>query len=77
MRYLLAFVFPPAAVLLCGKPMTAALNALLTICCWMPGVLHALAIVKDHKDDGRARRYQSRSSQVVSVNLPPTYPGAK
>ncbi|MFZ4779617.1 MAG: YqaE/Pmp3 family membrane protein, partial [Terrimicrobiaceae bacterium] len=32
MRYLLAIILPPLAVLLCGKPFQAVLNLILTLC---------------------------------------------
>ena len=77
MLYLFAIVCPPLAVLMCAKPITALLNLVLTLCCWLPGVVHAMAVVNEMKDDRRSRRYQSRANQVVYVNLPPTFPGAK
>lgn len=45
MRYLLALLLPPLAVLLCGKPFQFLLNIPLTICFWVPGMLHALLVV--------------------------------
>lgn len=54
MRYLLAIILPPAAVLLCGKPIQAVLNLLLTLCFWIPGVVHALFVVNSHLADKRA-----------------------
>lgn len=54
--YLLAILLPPVAVLLCGKPIQAILNLLLTLCFWIPGVIHAIMVVKDRKDDKRMER---------------------
>ena len=54
MRYLLAIVLPPVAVLLCGKPIQAILNLLLTLCFWIPGVVHALFVVNNDLADRRA-----------------------
>jgi len=54
MRYLLAIVLPPLAVLLCGKPFQFVLNVLLTLCFWVPGVVHAILVVHDHLEDKRA-----------------------
>ena len=54
--YFLAIVCPPAAVLFSGKPFQALLNVLLTILGWIPGMIHAILIVKDRKDDKRMRR---------------------
>lgn len=56
MLYLFAIVFPPLAVLLCGKPLQAALNVLLTLCFWVPGVIHAILLVSSHHADLRTGR---------------------
>jgi len=56
MRYLLAIILPPIAVLLCGKPVQAILNLLLTILFWIPGVVHALLVVHSHLADKRTDR---------------------
>jgi len=53
MRYLIAVILPPLAVLLCGKPGQALLNFLLTLLLWVPGVVHALVVVASHKADLR------------------------
>lgn len=54
MRFLLALLLPPLAVLACGKPIQALLNAGLTLCLYFPGVIHALFVVSSHKADLRA-----------------------
>lgn len=56
MRYLLAILLPPLAVLFCGKPIQAILNLVLTLLFWVPGVIHALLVVHDYHADARARR---------------------
>ena len=56
MRYLLAIILPPIAVLLCGKPVQAILNLLLTILFWIPCVVHALFVVHSHLADKRTDR---------------------
>ena len=56
MRYLLAIILPPVAVLLCGKPFQAMLNLVLTLCFWIPGVVHALFVVNSHLADVRAEK---------------------
>lgn len=56
MRYLLAFLLPPVAVLLCGRPFQALLSIVLTLFFWFPGVLHALLIVNEYHADRRADR---------------------
>jgi uncharacterized membrane protein YqaE (UPF0057 family) len=74
MRYLIAIVFPPLAVLLCGKPVQAVLNLVLTLFLWVPGIVHALFVVADHKAEKRARRIEraldaagARGLRVVRV----------
>ncbi|MFS0841246.1 YqaE/Pmp3 family membrane protein [Paenibacillus sp. 1P03SA] len=53
MRYLLAIILPPVAVLLCGKPIQALINFLLCLCLLVPGIIHAFAVVSSHKADKR------------------------
>jgi uncharacterized membrane protein YqaE (UPF0057 family) len=53
MRYFLAIILPPLAVLLCGKPFQFILNLILTLCLWIPGVIHALFVVHSHLADKR------------------------
>lgn len=45
LRLILAVVLPPAAVIACGQWKELWLNTLLTICGWIPGVVHAILIV--------------------------------
>ncbi len=54
MRYLLAILLPPVAVLFCGKPLMAFLNIFLTLLGWLPGMVHALFVVHSHLEDKRA-----------------------
>lgn len=56
MRYFLAIILPPVAVLLCGKPIQALLNLILTLLLWLPGVVHACLVVHEHYSDKRAAR---------------------
>ena len=58
MRYLLAILLPPVAVLLCGKPFQFVLNLLLTLCFWVPGAVHALFVVHSHLADKRTERLE-------------------
>ena len=53
MRYLLAIILPPIAVLICGKPIQALLNLILTILLWIPGMIHALFVVNGYYADRR------------------------
>jgi uncharacterized membrane protein YqaE (UPF0057 family) len=50
MLYLIGLIFPPIAVMACGKPWQAILVTLpLTLLFWLPGVLHAWAVVSAHQ----------------------------
>ncbi|MBM4763144.1 YqaE/Pmp3 family membrane protein [Bacillus sp. B15-48] len=60
MLYFLAIVLPPVAVLLAGKPIQALLNFFLTLLGWVPGMIHAVLVVLDHKADKRAKKYGHR-----------------
>ena len=70
MRYLLAVIFPPAAVLLYGTALQAVVNLLLTLCLWLPGAVHALVVVRrdsaDLRSDGVGRDMrQHRLNSVI------------
>ena len=54
MRYLIALLLPPLAVLLCGKPFQAILNIALTLFFWLPGAAHACLLVHNDLADKRA-----------------------
>ncbi|MFN8523326.1 MAG: YqaE/Pmp3 family membrane protein [Chloroflexota bacterium] len=56
MRYLIAFIAPPLAVLLCGKPFQAILNCFLTLALWVPGVIHACLVINSYHADVRTGR---------------------
>jgi uncharacterized membrane protein YqaE (UPF0057 family) len=56
MRYFIAIVLPPLAVLLCGKPVQFLLNIVLTLFFWVPGMIHAILVVHEHLEDKRAKR---------------------
>ena len=63
MLYLLAIVLPPAAVLLTGRPIQALLNCLLTLLFWIPGIIHAILVVNEHKANKRMDRLADRLNQ--------------
>ena len=56
MRYFLAVIFPPLAVLLCGKPVQFFLNLLLTLLFYFPGMIHAIMVVNARLADNRTKR---------------------
>ena len=56
MRYVLAIILPPLAVLICGKPFQAMVNLILTLLFWIPGMVHALFVVHGYYDEQRTER---------------------
>ncbi|HPQ51581.1 MAG TPA: YqaE/Pmp3 family membrane protein [Alphaproteobacteria bacterium] len=56
MRYVLAIILPPLAVLFCGKPIQFILNIFLTLLGWIPGAVHAILVVNSHLADKRTDR---------------------
>ncbi|MBP1969074.1 uncharacterized membrane protein YqaE (UPF0057 family) [Virgibacillus natechei] len=56
MLYLLCLI-PPLAVLVTGRPIQAILNFLLTLAFYIPGVIHAVLVVNEHKADKRMKKY--------------------
>lgn len=74
MRYLLAILMPPLAVLLCGKPILAVLNLALTLCFYFPGLIHALMVVSSHKADVRADRMAEKIAYSMRGEKPPLSP---
>ena len=56
MLYVLAILLPPIAVLCVGRPFAALLNFLLTLCLWVPGIIHAFVVVNEHKARERDER---------------------
>ncbi len=66
MRYLICFLFPPLAVLLCGKPMQALLNCFLCLFLVIPGLVHALLVVNATLAEER----QDRLIQAIRPRRP-------
>ncbi|MBD7944752.1 YqaE/Pmp3 family membrane protein [Psychrobacillus sp. Sa2BUA9] len=63
--YFLAVFLPPVAVLLSGKPIQALLNFVLTLFFWIPGIIHAVLVVKDNKDN---KRMKQQAEIIVNAN---------
>jgi uncharacterized membrane protein YqaE (UPF0057 family) len=63
MRYILAVLLPPVAVLICGKPVQALFNLLLTLLLWIPGIIHAMFVVNSYLADQRAKQIRESISQ--------------
>ena len=53
MRYLIAFLLPPLAVLLCGRPTQFVLNIILTLFLYVAGLVHALLVANSTMADER------------------------
>ena len=71
MRYLLALLLPPLAVLSCGKPIQTIISIPLTILFWVPGVVHALFVVSSYQADQRNRELISAiKGESVSKRVP-------
>jgi uncharacterized membrane protein YqaE (UPF0057 family) len=51
MIYLIAVICPPFAVLIAGKRKQAWINLLLTVLLYIPGLIHAVSVVKNGQDD--------------------------
>jgi uncharacterized membrane protein YqaE (UPF0057 family) len=56
MRYLIALILPPLAVLSCGKIFQFFLSCILTACFWIPGIIHALLVVSQYNADQRNKQ---------------------
>lgn len=48
MRYVLAFIFPPAAALMYGGFWQFILNIIFTLFYWIPGVVHAFGTISNY-----------------------------
>ena len=68
--YFLAILLPPVAVLLKGKPIQAIFNLLLCFCFWIPGVIHAFAVIgsadkkKQHNDMMKMMEKNQKTQQM-------------
>ena len=65
MRYLLAILLPPVAVLSTWRPISAVLNCVLCLLFWVPGVLHAILCVADYNADERARLQRTATRKAA------------
>ena len=61
---ILAFLFPPLAVLLCGKPFQAIINLFLTLL-YFPGMIHAVMVVSSHNADRRHK--EAMQAQALAI----------
>ena len=56
MKYLIAILCPPLAILMCGRVGAAMLNVLLWLMLIIPGILHAWIVIADHHAQLRNER---------------------
>lgn len=68
MRYLIAIILPPVAVLLCGKPVQFVLNIFLTLLFYVPGAVHAILVVHNHLADQRTERLERAIRESSGTN---------
>jgi uncharacterized membrane protein YqaE (UPF0057 family) len=66
--YLLAIIFPPLAVLFCGKPIQALINFVLCLFFWIPGIIHAILVVNEKKADKRAAKQAKMMAEAMRDN---------
>jgi uncharacterized membrane protein YqaE (UPF0057 family) len=50
MIYLIAVICPPFAALIAGKRKQALINLLLTVLFYVPGLVHAMAVIRKSHD---------------------------
>lgn len=56
MRYFLCIILPPLGVLTTGRIGAFILNILLTLCFWIPGVIHAILVTSNYYEAKRHRQ---------------------
>ena len=53
---ILCIFLPPVAALISGGILSFIFNCILTLLGWIPGVIHALIVVNNKKQDKRAKK---------------------
>ncbi|WP_227396466.1 YqaE/Pmp3 family membrane protein [Jeotgalibacillus aurantiacus] len=61
MLYILAIFLPPLAVLFTGRFGSFLLNILLTILGYIPGLIHAVIVVRDQRHRKEMNRYMNKN----------------
>ena len=56
LRFFFCVVCPPIAVLMTGRIASFLLSLVLTLCLWIPGIIHACLVVNDYHAEQRAAR---------------------
>jgi len=65
MKYLLALILPPVAVLLCRKPGQCILNIILCMLFLIPGIIHAMLVVADYNAEKRVARLEKALHEKI------------
>ncbi|MEW9502305.1 YqaE/Pmp3 family membrane protein [Jeotgalibacillus marinus] len=63
MLYILAIFIPPLAVLFTGRFGSFLLNILLTLLAYIPGLIHAVIVIRDQKHKKDIERILRRSNK--------------
>lgn len=61
MRYVIAIILPPVAVLLYGNGVQFLVSLILTLLFWIPGMIHAVLIVKNYIEE--------KQEEAISRNI--------
>lgn len=69
MKYFLCIILPPAAVLLANRKAAFVLNLILTLCFWLPGVIHAFFVVSGAESE---RRHKEMLAAMKEQGKQPT-----
>ncbi len=67
MRYLLAIILPPVAVAFSAGVTAFLANLLLTLCFFVPGIIHAILILNGHYADTRHQEMIHLYQQAIAA----------
>ncbi|MDG5472886.1 YqaE/Pmp3 family membrane protein [Jeotgalibacillus sp. ET6] len=62
MLYIIAIFLPPLAVLFTGRFGSFLLNILLTILGFIPGLIHAVIVIRDERHKKEMKNYMNQRS---------------
>lgn len=68
MIYILAILIPPLPVLMKGKPIQALINLGLCLLLWIPGVLHAFAVINKSEAIKRHKK-EMKKLDAIEKNI--------
>ena len=68
MKITLAVLLPPVAVFLTGRMGSFFLNLVCCLFCWVPGIIHAIAVVLDFQSQQRMLEHEKRM-RLLQVSL--------